>query len=134
MNNRIRCITSGGFACVVALWLTSAVGGEELRPMIASPHVADFSGEGRIHCYCIAGTSGCSREFFWRVAGLPTNDWWQDVNLVSGKAADLTAACFRKREVKGLGNGLCCSVDEKDGKPDDEMMRKFFGVSEVRKK
>lgn len=107
---------------------------EDQRPMIESPHVAGFTGAALIHCHCVAATSGCKSAFFWRLAGSPTHDWWQEVHLVEGKEVDLTAACYRKRDVEKLGHGLCCPVDEKDGKPDEEMLKKFFGVSDVKPK
>lgn len=120
---------------VAALWCGSAVLAQETRPAVESPYVPNFTGVALVHCYCIAATSGCSSNFFWRTAGSPVHDWWQEGHFIEGKeTTDLAPACFRKRDVEKLGNGLCCSVDEKDGKPDEAMLRKFFGVAEVKQK
>jgi hypothetical protein len=119
---------------ILALLFGSAVLGEEGRSAEKSPYLPEFTGVALIHCYCTLGTSGCGSDFFWRLAGSPVHDWWQEIHLVDGKEVDLASACFRKRDAEKLGGGLCCSVNEKDGKPDDVMLRKFFGVSEVKQK
>lgn len=113
---------------------SSAALAEEDLPMVPSPYVSDFTGPAVMHCYCILATSGCKSNFFWKAAGSPVHNWWQDVHLIKDKETDLVSACFRKRDVEGLGNELCCPVNEENGKPDEAMMKKFYGVSEVKPK
>jgi len=117
-------------AVVLVSQLTLAATPQAFTPL-PTPYTPDFSGKGNVHCYCILGVSGCSSDLLWHAQGAPTHDWHQDNFFQEGKAVDLSDACYRKRDSDGQGNGLCCGVDVKDGKPDDKMVHSFFGASEV---
>lgn len=74
---------------------------------------------GKLNCVCILKTSGCSFNLFHEAAGKPTWRWSQDFFYKSGTtptAEQQTLACWRKRDVSKLGEGLCCRLnnDETD--------------------
>lgn len=71
-----------------------------------------------LDCQCVAVQGLCSFKLFDDAAGQPRITWTQEFFPPGGQstAHDRALACWRKRDVDGLGNGLCCSLnnDESD--------------------
>ncbi len=60
-------------------------------------------------CKCVSVESGCTKISDLS-SGAVRIKWQQKIHLQAGKEVDLSEACWRKRDVDGMGNGLCCSV------------------------
>jgi hypothetical protein len=80
----------------------------------------DHTGTWNIECMCISPDGGvdvCSRLKTWDdAAGQPRHTWPQTVSRLgqANKEIDLSSACYRKRDVDGMGEGLCCSTTESE--------------------
>jgi hypothetical protein len=93
------------------------------------------SGTYNVKCACVEGKTGCSKKFLWKASGEGLQTWYQDAELMASRAEDISAACYRKRDVDGLGDGLCCTVSTKPGgTPDPAELHAFFGALSVVKK
>jgi hypothetical protein len=92
-----------------------------------SSFTPDHQGTWNIECMCIipdGGVEVCSRLKTWDLAaGQPRHTWPQTVTGPgqTNKEIDLSSACYRKRDVDGMGGGLCCS------KTDSEASKYFVG-------
>ena len=78
-------------------------------------YIATTDGKVTISCLCIAATSLCQSKLFDSLAGKERFDWAQEGFTKKGQRYNLNEACYRKRNVDGRGEGLCCEVpgDEK---------------------
>lgn len=79
-----------------------------------------------IQCGCVSpagGVQACLMK-----VGRDEHNWWQDVHGRAGERIDLRAACYRKRNQSGMGEGLCCE------EPTQEDSLRFFIVREIREK
>lgn len=66
----------------------------------------------QLKCQCVLATSLCNFARYDEAAGKPRQRWVQDVFDPPGRrlsTSELAANCWRKRDVKGGGEGLCCS-------------------------
>jgi hypothetical protein len=105
---------------LIALWiavlpLSVAVGDSNLVKVNAT-------GKARIACVCIVSTSGCALKRFDEIAGKPRKTWIQEAHVIQGHEYDASLLCYRKRDVQGHGEGLCCEVNR-----DERDLRFFFG-------
>jgi hypothetical protein len=84
-----------------------------------------FEADGRrnITCACIAATSGCASRFFHAASGSQRREWVSTANARRGRKLDLTMYCYRKRDVAGEGDGLCCL-----GSNESESLKMFHGA------
>lgn len=65
-----------------------------------------------LRCECVLATTLCNLARFDEAAGKPRQTWTQDAFTAPGRTlarSDLSAACWRKRDAKGAGDGLCRS-------------------------
>lgn len=87
--------------------------------------VVTFDADGRrnITCTCIAATSGCISRFFDAASGSQRREWVSTANARKGAKLDLTMYCYRKRDVAGEGDGLCCQ-----GSNEPESLKMFHGA------
>lgn len=76
-----------------------------------------------VKCECLAAFSLCELEVFASAAGKPKHSWTQTNYLKKGVKADLNAACYRKRDVAGQGDGLCCSFTGNQAKTISNLFR-----------
>jgi hypothetical protein len=83
---------------------------------------ASATGKALITCTCVLGTSGCAVKRFDELAGQPRKTWTQDAHVIQGKEYDASLLCFRKRDVTGLGDGVCCEINK-----DERDLRFYFG-------
>lgn len=67
-----------------------------------------------IECTCVADSSLCQSKLFDEIQEKPRVSWTQVVHVKGGVAANLDAACYRKRDVANLGAGTCCVVPNDD--------------------
>ncbi|WP_143079536.1 hypothetical protein [Nitrosospira sp. Nsp14] len=65
-----------------------------------------------VRCECLLSLPLCELEVFASAAGKPLQTWYQDVTLTAGKITDLNAACYKNRDVDGMGDGLCCVTSD----------------------
>lgn len=100
---------------------------EEEKPVVREK-AFEKDGVVSVRGVCLLGTTGCQSKFFSTLAGNQRNDWWQDVHVKKDQPVDLAHACYRKRDDEKKGAGLCCEPALKDGKPDDQQIRNWFGV------
>ena len=75
--------------------------------------------ERSLHCQCVLATTSCNFKVFDEAAGKPRHEWYRDFTTNESKTYDnefLAKACWRKRDVDGQGDGLCCArnKDESD--------------------
>ncbi|SCY54353.1 hypothetical protein SAMN05216308_11648 [Nitrosospira sp. Nsp13] len=72
----------------------------------------DKNEEITIKCECLISDTACEFEVFANMHGKPLQTWYQEGTLTAGVSADLNAACYRKRDVSGMGEGLCCTTSD----------------------
>lgn len=82
-------------------------------PAPADPNEVTFdrSGELYVGCACVAATSGCKSRLLAALADQKVT-WTQVGSAREGATIDLTEWCFRRRDVAGHGEGLCCSAGD----------------------
>ena len=73
-----------------------------------------------LDCQCILATSGCNFALFDEAAGKPRHTWYQDFTPPGGQSTlhDRALACWRKRDVQGSGDGLCCQLNNNESDAD----------------
>lgn len=83
-----------------------------LLPMcvVATEVTFDTDGSRNVSCACIASTSGCTSAVLRAVSGSHRHEWVSTANARKGAKLDLTLYCYRKRDVVGEGQGLCCKA------------------------
>ena len=72
----------------------------------------------RIRCVCRANFNGLTCEFNgWdKIAQKQRQTWVQFVSGIAGTEIDISAACYRKRNVEqGGGEGMCCEEQNNEG-------------------
>lgn len=98
--------------CLLTCWTLFAAHIVIANPSYVSPTDVDL----QIGCTCVVGFSGCQSKVFDAVMGSQRLTWTQTVHVLASKPANLDAACFRKRDVQGMGDGNCCTVPGDDDK------------------
>jgi hypothetical protein len=74
-------------------------------------------------CECLTAFSGCESKLLASAAGYPLYSWYQTNYLKKGVQIDLNAACYRKRDVEGMGDGLCCTFPNNEAKTISNLFR-----------
>jgi hypothetical protein len=106
----------------------------DTKPKVITNFTPTESGEFNVQCACVLATSGCSLELLWKAGGAQLHEWSQDASLVAGKSTDISAACYRKRDVDKLGAGLCCEVSKNaTGTPDTKELHALFAALKIQK-
>ncbi|TXN76875.1 hypothetical protein [Methylobacterium sp. WL8] len=82
---------------------------------------SSLANSAQIGCKCIASSGGCQLKIYDDAAENPRQEWIQDYYKSPGRNhsdEELALACWRKRDVPNLGDGLCCSIlqNEEDAK------------------
>lgn len=90
---------------------------------LRSTWTPDVDGQWQVQCVCVSPTASVLQctglSLFDAAAGHPRHSWFQTVAGKAGRPIDLSAACHRKRDEKGMGEGLCCEASG------DEVSRLF---------
>jgi len=63
-----------------------------------------------VQCECVAATTGCQSKVFDSLSGKQRVAWTQEAQAKKGVVYNLNQLCYRKRDVKGAGDELCCEV------------------------
>lgn len=117
-----RCTARGGlvfrvFVLVSALTvsLQSVAAAPSSEGRLSKDFVPPHDGSWDIECHCAVAAGGqeaCESTLLNAAAGRDTHAWRQTVFGKKGWKVDLSAACHRKREEKGHGEGFCCAGDD----------------------
>lgn len=78
--------------------------------VFAAEMTFDTDGSRNVSCACIVATSGCTSRFLDAVSGSQRHEWVSTAYARKGGRLDLTLYCYRKRDVVGEGQGLCCQA------------------------
>lgn len=124
----LRCL---GAVLLLLLGATGTSPADDEKKVIKSWNFRS-SGKAKVHCGCVAAVSGCSSQLMWSLQGSAKHSWWQDIHAQEDQSVDLSEACFRKRDVNKMGDGLCCQPDDRAGNHDREQVAKWFGAWEIR--
>jgi hypothetical protein len=124
----------GAALVVVSLGLGLPLRGD---PPPAAPRVIHSykfaSSDARVRCACLTVRGGCDGKLQLPFAPDTVHQWWQAVQTEKGKAFDIATACWRKRDVPGYGDALCCSPGIKPGgEPIPGELRHLYGATETR--
>jgi hypothetical protein len=84
--------------------------------MADDKYKAATDGKVTIACTCVAGGTACQSKLFDSLSGSERFQWNQTGYTKKGAVYNLDEACYRKRDVKGAGDSLCCEV------PGDEQL------------
>ena len=88
------------------------------------------AGDAKLHCACVTTRSGCDTKLSQPLAAESVHQWRQTLQVEAGESVDVAAACWRKRDVPGHGDALCCSpVLNQNGDPVPAELRKLYGAS-----
>lgn len=106
---------------IQALLIVSA----SLLPMCGFAAEVTFDADGirNVNCACIVATSGCRSRILDAVSGSQRHEWVSSAYARKGASLDLTLYCYRKRDVAGGGEGLCCQ-----GGNEAESLKMFEGT------
>lgn len=90
-------------------------------------------GDAKVHCACVTTRGGCDVKLKLPLAEDGVHQWWQTVQADAGKPVDISAACWRKRDVPGHGDALCCSPDlNPDGLPVPAHLKSLYAATATR--
>ena len=110
--------------------LASAGDAPAAKPGIVHKVKFARAGEARLHCACVTTRSGCDTKLSQPLAVESVHQWRQTLQVEAGENVDVSAACWRKRDVPGHGDALCCSpVLNQNGDPVPAELRKLYGAS-----
>lgn len=74
--------------------------------------------EYKLNCMCVVSLPFCSLKVFDEIAEMPRQEWSQSIFSEDGEPSEeeLALACWRKRDMGGLG--ACCSKtnDQQDAR------------------
>ncbi len=91
------------------------------------------TGDASLHCACITTRGGCDTKLQHPLAAGNVHQWWQIVQVETGKPVDVASACWRKRDVPAHGDALCCSPTlNQDGDPIPRELRRLYGATSTR--
>ena len=108
----------------IALCVLASLGSFASQCVIANPaYVSPTDAALTVGCTCVVGFSGCQSKLFDAVMGSQRMTWTQTVYVTAGTPADLDAACYRKRDVDGMGAGQCCTVPGDEAKSISNLFR-----------
>lgn len=116
MNTRFRRV---GQSCVliaaalVALPLATA----------EDKYVATKDGPISVQCRCVVANPGCQSKLFDAITGQERFEWTSPASTKKGKEYNLDQFCYRKRDVSGQGDGLCCEVPGNEEKSIQNLFR-----------
>jgi len=110
-----------GFCCTTAAILASTLGLSNIS-FADTAFVSDKDADLRVECTCIVDDALCQLKTADSILGNQRKTWTQLIHVRPNVPADLNAACYRKRDVTGFGDGLCCTM------PNDEAstIKKLF--------
>ena len=93
-----------------------------LADTVQAQYVAKQDGDIKIACTCILATAGCQSKVLDALAGKQRVTWIQSASMKKSASYILGQLCYRKRNVDGLGGGLCC-----EGSNEAESLKLFRG-------
>lgn len=76
-----------------------------------SAYVSPTDQDIGIDCVCLVGRSGCQSNILASQGGKDVKTWVTPAHLLAGHTYDLNQTCYRKRDVDGQGDGMCCVAD-----------------------
>jgi hypothetical protein len=120
-----------GCALLISLAPLAAAGdAPPAKPGIVHKVKFARAGDAKLHCACVTTRSGCDTKLSQPLAAESVHQWWQTLQVEAGESIDVAAACWRKRDVPGHGDALCCSpVLNQNGDPMPAELRKLYGAS-----
>lgn len=111
----MRCLFVPSQLALAAIALPTVVAAGE---QYLTTYTPTASGDVTIECVCVVPTATqlqcAGLSVLDLAAGKPRHTWSQTITARRNTAVNLSAACHRKAEVAGHGDGLCCSANASD--------------------
>ncbi|HQU81110.1 MAG TPA: hypothetical protein PLU47_16780 [Azonexus sp.] len=86
-------------------------------------YVAKQDGPINVHCRCAVANPGCQSKVFDAIAGQERFEWTSPASTKKGTKYNLDHFCYRKRDVSGAGDGLCCEIPGNEKKSVQNLFR-----------